>query len=165
MLTLESELALNSAKLSKVIAESPRKNGSFNLFFKLSDKIGLKLCRSKNRRDENYSWQNEAFRARLGPETYGTIDNVTYEGARWHGYFTEIVEVIENFCEKSPEEKNDIRKKYADGVKKLKIQLKSIDFPGCDFHPGNIGWIDGRMVCIDFDVDLCNDNLNLDENF
>jgi hypothetical protein len=164
MLTFD-ELVFNAAKLSEVIAESPRKNGSFNLFFKLSDKIGLKLCPSRRRRDENYSWQNEAFRAGLGPETYGIIDNVTYEGARWYGYFTEIAEVIEGYVKKSSDEKNDIRKKYNSGVKKLKEELKRIDFPGSDFHPGNIGWIDGRMVCIDFDTDLQNDNLDMEENF
>lgn len=137
--------------VEKMISKSPRMNGSFNLFFKLNDKIGVKLCLNKEHRDSNYNLQTKAATFQLGPDTYGTIDNVVYEGRKYFGYFTEIVQVIEDdeydrlaeegFLDFIDEEEGD----------ELYSQIKEKVFDWPDYHSGNIGWKNGKLVCIDFD--------------
>lgn len=136
---------LSVQEVEKVISESPVENGSFNLFFKINDKIGLKLCSTKNIRDKNYKRQTEAAKFELGPETYGIIDKVQYQGFTFWGYFTEIVEVFEGH--------NDFVSKYCteDRIKLKKELAETIDFNFTDFHYGNVGHKNGKLVCIDFD--------------
>lgn len=83
--------------VENIISSSPRKNGCFNLFFKLNDKIGIKLSNNVEQRDNNYHRQENAAKFGLGPDVYGMIDNVNYEGETYYGYFTEIVWVLEDF--------------------------------------------------------------------
>lgn len=138
--------------VENIISSSPRKNGRFNLFFKLNDKIGIKLSTTIEQRDENYSNQEIAAGYELGPEVYGKIDNVQYEGESYYGYFTEIVWVITNTRFTPWDIKKMFMMTFREEFKKLRSDLeKCCHFNFCDDHMGNVGVKDGRIVCIDFD--------------
>lgn len=143
-------LTMNAKQVETLIRTSPRKNGSFNLFFRLNDQIGIKLTLNEEIRDKNYKRQQKASKIGLGPEVYGKMD-VGYEGEFYYGYFTEIVEVIENVASKGDNEYYKLKKQYQEELMELKEKLKDV-FIFKDNHLGNIGWKNGRMVCIDFDV-------------
>jgi hypothetical protein len=139
--------------VENIISSSPRKNGCFNLFFKLNDKIGIKLCYNKCQRDSNYKNQENASKFGLGPDVYGMIDNVNYEEETYYGYFTEIVWVLEDY--------NNIPDDFWDLMhhtfQEDRVNLKSdlMHYTGFNFsdnHHANIGVKDGKLVCIDFDV-------------
>ena len=74
------------AQVENMISESPRKNGCFNLFFKLNDEIGLKLSVTEETRNKNYEAQTECAKHGLGPETYGTIDEVELLGSNCNAF-------------------------------------------------------------------------------
>lgn len=133
-----------------LIKKSPKSNGAWNLFVKLNDKIGLKLCVSKHQRDGNFDRQTRAAKIGLGPDTYGTIE-VEYDGQVLYGYFTEVVPVA-----------RDMRNTVLYGIACLHGSYddlaEEIDviFEFSDNHARNIGIKNGRFICIDFD--------DLDEN-
>lgn len=139
--------------VESIISSSPRRNGCFNLFFKLNDKIGIKLSGSKEQRDTLYKNQTNASKFGLGPDTYGTIDNVEYRGKTYWGYFTEIVWVMD-ICPKDRFEKGLLYK----SIKTEEIDLcealrEKCNYDFYDCHLGNIGVKDGQLVCIDFDTE------------
>ncbi len=142
-------------QVTSLLSKSPRKNGRFNLFFKINDNLGLKLSKSKEDRDGNYERQTAAAKHGLGPETYGIIDCIEFNGTKYYGYFTEIVEVFPYSYEVSyiltPEEYEDYDTLY-DNLR------KKIGFCFTDSHSLNIGrktgipgYPNGKIVCIDFD--------------
>lgn len=149
--------------VENIISSSPRKNGAFNLFFKLNDKIGIKLSNNKAQRDDNYYRQENAAKFGLGPDVYGMIDNVNYEGKTYWGYFTEIVDILEDY--------NNIffklmRHTFKEDKADLIADLQSkIGFIFTDSHYGNIGFKNGKFVCIDFDNTSSCDYIGYSEAF
>lgn len=141
------EINFSEAELIKKIQESPKKTGSWNIFVKLNNKLGLKLTPSKKNRDANYARQTAAAKHGLGPDTYGTTE-VTINFDTYYGYFTEVVEV----CGVDEEISSD----------KLCHDLSiKIGFDFVDNFPRNMGWKNNELVCIDFD-DICNQDSNLE---
>ena len=150
-------MLLNVEEVNQIISSSPRKNGCYNLFFKINDKIGIKLTTTRSHRDRLYERQTECAKLGLGPETYGTIDRVKYDREEYWGYFTEIVEVFdENVNDISYEEYDEWFSLLRNDVRALKADLSSV-FCFSDLHLGNIGFKNGKMVCIDFDAS-CDDS-------
>jgi len=138
--------------VQNIISSSPRKNGSFNLFFKLNDKIGIKLSSNEKQRDSNYKNQEKAAKFGLGPEVFGKIDGVEYLGKKYYGYFTEIVYVIENLNSYDNNLIEFLYRSICEDVADLVSDLESkCDYSFTDNHIGNIGIKDGKIVCIDFD--------------
>lgn len=133
-----------------LIKKSPKDNGAWNLFVKLNDKIGLKLCISKNQRDGNFDRQTRAAKIGLGPDTYGTIE-VEYDGQVLYGYFTEVVPVARDIRNSMLYSMARLHGSYDDLAEELKVI-----FEFCDNNARNIGIKNGRFICIDFD--------NLDDN-
>ena len=139
--------------VENIISSSPRKNGAFNLFFKLNDKIGIKLSNNVEQRDNNYHRQENAAKFGLGPDVYGMIDNVNYEGETYYGYFTEIVWVLEDFNNIPSDFWNLMHHTFQEDRVNLKSDLMHYTgFNFSDNHYANIGVKDGKLVCIDFDV-------------
>ena len=143
-------LDLTVEKVENIISSSPRKNGSYNLFFKINNHIGLKLSLTKKQRDSNYKHQENASKIGLGPNVYGKIDNVNYENCEYYGYFTEIVDVI-LMKEKSYDFIRLLYKTFSEDIKELVENLKKCGFIFEDNHLGNIGVKNGKIICIDFD--------------
>ena len=138
--------------VENIISSSPRKNGAFNLFFKLNDKIGIKLSNNKHQRDSNYKNQENAAKFGLGPDVYGMIDNVNYEGETYWGYFTEIVWILEDSNDIPREFWNLIHPTFREDCTNLKSDLMHhTNFNFSDNHYANMGVKDGKLVCIDFD--------------
>lgn len=140
-----------------VLRESPC--GISCIFVKMNDKWGIKLYQSEDVRDRNYYWQMNALELGAGPELRGRIDNVHPEYQ--YGYITEIVEVLgdifpeEFFCEHdSPfEAEYEFNEMLLQEMDELFECLESIGFNTSDLHLNNIGYKDGRYVCIDFGQD------------
>lgn len=140
--------------VESIISSSPRKNGCFNLFFKLNDKIGIKLSNNIEQRDSLYETQSKASQYGLGPEVYGKIDNIQYEGKTYWGYFTEVVWVFENVMKTPYSIKDFLKTTFEKEIDDLVEDLyKFCRFSFEDYHWGNIGVKNGRFVCIDFDSD------------
>lgn len=140
-----------------IVKKSPSKAGSWNIFVKMNDYIGLKLCSKSYQRDGNYFRQKEASKIGLGPDTHGKVD-VSIDGIMFYGYFTEIVSIdLSNFSKREIEnEANSLRKK----LKKI------FDFE--DNHRWNLGIKNGKFVCIDFDDlddDACYDSNDCDDTY
>lgn len=138
--------------VESIISSSPRKNGTFNLFFKLNDKIGIKLSNNKAQRNNNYYRQENAAKFGLGPDVYGMIDNVNYEGENYWGYFTEIVDTLEDFNNIPDIFWNLMHHTFKEDRADLIADLQSkTGFIFNDSHYANIGFKNGKFVCIDFD--------------
>jgi hypothetical protein len=158
-------MEFNVQAVESIISSSPRKNGSFNLFFKLNEKIGLKLSNNPEQRDVNFSNQEKASKYNLGPEVYGKIDEVNYEGKIYWGYFTEIVWVIPNYCSLG-RDKYFLQYAITDSVRELRNKLRDLcDYCFGDSHLGNLGVKNGKLICIDFDDEDYACYVNYDENF
>lgn len=143
-------LNLTAEQVCQVITKSPRKNGRYNLFFKINDTIGLKLSTSKEVRDANFERQLMASCIDCGPEVYGIVDDVEFDGVTYYGYFTEIVETFE------VDECGGVDRKVANHYKEELNELMNrlydeIKFDFSDAHFGNLGLKNGKLVCIDFD--------------
>lgn len=150
--------------VENIISSSPRKNGSFNLFFKLNDNIGIKLSNNKYQRDSNYKNQENAAKFGLGPDVYGMIDNVNYEGETYYGYFTEIVWVLEDFNNISKDFWDLMHHTFREDRADLIGDLQSkTGFIFTDSHYANIGVKDGKLVCIDFDVPYESEHIRYSE--
>jgi hypothetical protein len=143
-------LDLSAEQVCQVISKSPRKNGRYNLFFKLNDAIGLKLSTSKEVRDANFERQLMASCIDCGPEVYGTIDDVVFDGVTYYGYFTELVETFET--DDCGNVDREVARAYKEELNKLLNRLyDEIGFNFSDAHYGNLGLKNGKLVCIDFD--------------
>jgi hypothetical protein len=96
--------------------------------------------------------QELAAKHGLAPDVYGNFD-ITINNKEYYGYLSEIVEVLE------PELTHNGQIMGCHGeidyaeLSKLKRKLNKIGISACvisDLYENNVGWKDGRMVCIDF---------------
>ena len=132
--------------IERIVEGSPKSNGRTNLFFPLTEDIGIKASLIKDIRDENHDTQEKASKFGLGPLVYGKVE-FDYLGEKWYAYLTEIVETI-SFDDYYGENYDEYEEQKSDLVDLLS---EEIDFNFRDDHPGNIGFKNGNMVCIDFD--------------
>jgi hypothetical protein len=134
---------------------SPKTRGSFNMFFKLNDEIGVKATINKSVRDSNYDRQKDASAYDLAPKTYGKIE-FEYLNVTWYGYLTEVVQTIDDILEESGKSVECIdtyfEDEFGEDSEELSKELRdSIGFSFLDNHCHNVGFKNGSMVCIDFD--------------
>lgn len=113
------------------------------IFVSVSDKVGVKLYKTKIQRDICFKNQMKAAEHGLGPEVYGKIKKFVYKGIVLYGYITEVVEIIDTDYYFSNKEK----------VQNLKYDIQWIGLYSGDFFEKNIGIKDGKLICIDFDDD------------
>lgn len=136
--------------------------GSFKVFVKLNNKLGLKIAQTERVRDHNYDKQELASLVDLGPKVYGKFEitvNHQNEDITLYGYYTEVVEVFE--CD------DDFYKKFErEDLSSLRDDLKMrTGFHNYDVRWCNVGLKDGKLVCIDFDDDYVYKESNSEEIF
>jgi len=144
------QVSFTETELVDMILKTPKKHGVWNLFILLNETIGLKLCQSAELRDGNYTRQTFAAEHGYGPDTYGKTD-VVIGGVKYYGYFTEVVEIPQEY-------EHPI---YAEQIRELNKWACDNLFDGYwgDSKPANCGIKNGRLVIVDFD-DLSSDDYN-----
>lgn len=140
----------NRALLSKVIREHPERmrSGAVCIYIPVTRTICAKLYMNKTLRDQTYRLQAHAAYFGLGPQvgdrfTYPVLlmnrwDNINVKN-RAYGYLSQRAKITGR-CTEGDEE-------Y------MRLKLAQIGIPHDDLHTYNIGYVEGRMVCIDFDAD------------
>lgn len=136
--------------IQEKMESSPKRAGSFNLFFKLTENIAMKATCCPDERDYNYKRQTKAATKGLGPETFGIID-FSYEGVEYYGYLTEVVEVYQDYSAIGESYKfiNIMDNQLGDLTDRLYAE---VNFEFTDRHRYNLGIKNGKLICIDFDV-------------
>lgn len=141
----------------EIIAGSPR--GASARFIKLSNREGVKLYLSKEEARDSMSRQRLAWEHGLAPEVYQWVQMII-GGTEWFGYTTEVATVLPHSTESGkanggneawvrlPYQVEDLIKESV-AFQVLQDNLHAIGM-GEDFHTGNIGWLEEKMVCIDF---------------
>lgn len=150
---------MKTCDIAKVVNEkvhgSP--HGICAVFVALNDRWGIKMFDYEYKRDEVYGRQKSAAKHGLGPDVGGKID--LHDGDYNYGYITEKVETLidtstsmmsDNF---DWDEYDKAKDEYEDELGRLKEELEEIGLTFEDNHPANVGWKNGRLVCIDFGED------------
>jgi hypothetical protein len=132
---------------SAVLRQSP--GGASCTFVKLDDKRGLKLYSNRREAVECRWRQRQAARAGLAPKVFGKAE-LMIDGGQYYGYISEVAEVVPliNQCLALPRSAQYIIEE-SDEFQTLFDNLSSIGLGG-DLAVRNIGWINSKMVCIDF---------------
>lgn len=136
------------------------KPGLYCHFVPLNEKIGIKLYPEKKWRDIAYKNQKNAAKLGLGPNVY-TTKSLFVDGKYYFGYLTEIVELYDKKFYRNGEENHeylssnefvDVKDKYPGKYKNLENHLKKLGMDDIaeDLHNGNLGWKNGKLICIDF---------------
>lgn len=143
--------------IQNMAKSSPKRRGSFNLFFKLNNKVGVKATLFEQERDSNYETQKKAADFGLGPEVFGKIDFI-YQGEIMYAYLTEIVPVFPGPNDGTLNTRaGDIKRKkfvefFNNNIDQLFDDLDDmIDFEFSDNHRYNVGIKKKKLICIDFD--------------
>ena len=136
-------ISFDTEAIESIIEGSPKKNGSYNLFFPINETIAVKASISESIKN-NYERQKNASEYGLGPDTYGLVE-FNYLDKKWYGYLTEIVETFDDSYEFE-------KSGYYSSLFELIDELKNkTGFHFRDNHFGNVGIKNGKLVCIDFD--------------
>jgi hypothetical protein len=84
-----------------------------------------------------------AAECELGPEVFGTVDNLNFSGYNC-GYLSEIVELVDRYSDEGVDF-------YNENISGLRDSLyQEIGFQFCDDWIFNVGIKNGRLICIDF---------------
>lgn len=131
-----------------------RRSGTAGTFIPLTDKLGLKLYQTKWKAMCAFESQRKAFNNDLGPEAYFQL-SITYKKRKWYGYVTELVEVLEPTHmgnTTTADDWDEYENEYQADLDKLYDQLIKAGLvrPAQDLHPGNIGFKNGKIICVDF---------------
>jgi len=139
-------------QIVKQIEGSPR--GVSSVYVRLDGGWGLKLFYDEDDRNFAYNLQSQAAKYGLGPEVGEKID-LSVDCVRPYGYVTEHVRVLPH---KLPTDNSYsmINRNYNFQENRLKLLVSLNDIFGADFgdlHPFNIGWKNGKYICIDFGIE------------
>jgi hypothetical protein len=150
---------VDEQKVLEQIEGSPR--GIASVYVRLDKNWGLKLFWYEEDRDYAFDLQSQAADHGLGPKV-GEIVNLTVDCERPYGYITENVKVLsqsEINAYAVSKNRNFLRERkelYGDLMNFLGLSFN-------DLHIRNVGWKNGRYVCIDFGKEGI--ELPYDENF
>ena len=146
----------NRQLMETIRVKSKRKMVSFGVscvYFLLNKKVGAKLYKSKKVRDCAYNKQLYAAEHNLAPAVGDcfSLDCFWIEHVpcccpeikyrKIHGYITQNVKI-------------DSKKEHSE-YSKLKYKLSEIGLLNEDLLNDNVGIVDGKLVCIDFDSCSC----------
>ncbi len=122
-------------------------------------RFGIKLFKSYVVRDENYNLQDMAHSFGLAPRVFGRFTELDSYGKMYYGFVTESIQETEQQRFYNPG-KVDLcvvsdyllwRKTNRDIVNDLKLQMENIGMTSKDVDNwANVGFHNGRLVCIDF---------------
>jgi hypothetical protein len=141
---------LIQSKVPEKIHGSP--SGVCCIFVPITDEIGAKTYQNKKDRDGCYNRQKVAAKYGLGPDVYGKFTLVANESVEYYegvlevgeniyGYLTEIVKIDPDSYD------YDIAESLQEEL------LTKISFNFYDVGPNNVGYKNGKMVCVDFGLD------------
>jgi hypothetical protein len=142
-------------------------SGTECTFVKLNKKWGIKLYWDERVRDSNYEWQKKCEVIGLAPETGDIInfqDNEDYDNLPMEdkyplfGYITEVVETFADYTEYQSAmdwrsaiyARTDHNEEYKEQYDEMCKKLCTINFDTSDLWWGNVGFKNGKMICIDF---------------
>lgn len=134
------QVSFTEVELVDMILKTPKSFGSWNMFIKLNDQVGLKISQSEEHRDGNYARQEKAAKTGHAPDVYGKTE-VFIKGVKYYGYFTEVVEV--------PDYDNQIYREQIEALRKW-VESHIMGYWG-DTKPSNCGIKNNRLVIIDMD--------------
>lgn len=131
------------------IEGSPR--GIASVYIRLDDKWGLKLFWYEDDRDFAYNLQSQAADCGLAPEVGEKVD-LSIDCQRPYGYTTEHVKVLphnlpsdETYC------LINRNRNFKENIRNLSDSLyDNLNIHFGDLHLFNVGWKNGKYVCIDF---------------
>lgn len=110
-------------------------------FYVIQD-IGHKVFRSERERDYSYKQQKIASFMGMGPKCHSRfmIPCTHTPGLVWYGFISEVAPELMN---------HPSRSLLADEVNKFTDKFRDV-FSFNDCHWGNLGVLNGKVVCIDF---------------
>jgi hypothetical protein len=121
-------------------------------FVPLDDEWGIKAYRSERCRDTAYYNQCRFYEVDEAPRV-----GDTFEIGDWFCYATEVVvplineEELASLYDEDEEPLCDYDD-YADDIRETKERLHEKGLYYYDDHEGNFGWLNGRLVVLDFDA-------------
>jgi len=130
-------------------------------FVRFNHEWGIKVYYQEDKRDDSYNRQAEAAEYGLGPAV-GDVFDVPIGSSTYWCYVTQIAdlpvspyEYIRNGDEDGYwDALDEWAEDYYDDIAFLAVALyEKIAWRFEDTHAGNVGFINGRLVCIDFGDD------------
>jgi hypothetical protein len=148
--------------LTKRYSRGSDGDGAYCTFFKITSKWGIKnYGLYKNNRDECFELQAKAAKYGFGPAV-GECFDMVIDGQRMYCYTTRVAEPlmrpeddeINYYGQNWDEEYNDVADIYNTQIEQLNEQMAAtIGWRNKDMHLQNWGWLNDRVVCIDFGND------------
>lgn len=115
-------------------------------FVPITDRWAVKVFRNADIRDSAYHWQHRAALHQLGP-----LVGDYFDLGKEYCYITEIAEpALDVDAFDWSEEDIRLQEEFRNELDELIYALKRIGFGFGDVHMSNVGWLNGRLVCIDF---------------
>jgi len=115
-------------------------HATFYRITKNGKRVGCKVWEFKHKATVNSRRQKKAHAGKVGPAVLSEIMLIKdkHDKHIGYGFLTELAL---------------LRKDYScDKEEKLQAEFKKVfGFEHCDFHDGNVGYIKGKLVFIDFD--------------
>lgn len=147
---------INLAEAEALIRKKFKKafSGQSGMFIDLGP-YGVKLYSDEWTAMAAFEKQRKAFKNNIGPEPYCRV-TVTINSIEYYGYLTEVVEVLEpdtmSRTDLCSGDWADYWDEYENDINRLIRQLEKIGLHAVadDMHPGNIGFKDGKVLCVDF---------------
>lgn len=101
----------------------------------------------------------KAFKAGIAPYCFGLLKAINKNGEQVYGYIVQTVKILNDWYTEvniTPENRDYASKNT--GIEKIDRQgrrlynrvIKVLGFPCGDTHSKNAGWLNGKLVCIDF---------------
>jgi hypothetical protein len=116
------------------------------IFIKLDDTTGFKFYSSEEKAESCYVKQAYAHGKGIAPFA-GEFVRFDWRSRGWYGFFTQVAQVGSDVHGADGLGDSD---EHTDLINEAADMLRSVGFQDEDMHMGNFGYIDGRMVVIDF---------------
>jgi hypothetical protein len=173
--TVKMVATLSTQNIFEAIESSKeRSSGCRQMFVKLTESWGVKIFSedkygewAEESRDETYELQQAAAAIGCGPDVGDKVDLPTGD----FGYITEVVQLFnphlaenafstvwpgggkDKYGDPLTNRHYDVfyqEKFFRQEIRDLKAELYTVDFDFNDTHGGNMGWKNGKLICIDF---------------
>lgn len=149
-----NKIIAQADNIDNKIYGSPR--GISCIFVPLDSKWAIKLFTYNSERDETYKRQKLAAKHNLGPKVGDTVD-LPISSIYRYGYVTEIITPLttmssydSNISDEKIEEWERLEDEYYNAIMQICDDLQEIGISFGDCHAGNVGWKNGKLMCLDF---------------
>jgi hypothetical protein len=138
-----NKLSIKAKKILDEWRNGKRTYSGFGIdckYFEYTKKWGIKLYHNKHKRDKTFFLQSYGYRYKIAPKCFKRF-TVKLGSVKWYGYFTQKTRVLSSHRSES-------------FFYKINSQLskiyKRIKWKQWDIHYTNVGYLNGKLVCIDF---------------